>query len=447
MEENRMEENKEVRERTESSSPVGLSGRMEAPAEGKKQKNGKNHGFLKGFLAGAALTLLLVGGIWGTLNILNLIPRIFSEPGEAGTTLSEDKDEVSEKLDKIGQWIDAYYLYSDEIDGDALVEGIYSGYAAALGDPYTEYYDEDETKELLETTSGRFSGVGATLTQNLTTGEIVITGVYKDSPAAEAGVKEGDVVYQVDEHAIGDESLTEVVSWIKGEKGTAVTLYVLRNGEELELTAIRDEIEAQTVEYEMKEGQVGYIAVSEFDDVTYEQFKNALEDLESQGMEGLVIDLRSNPGGNLDTVTDMLKLILPEGTIVSTKDKYGNEEVISCDGEHEFTKPLAVLVNQYSASASEIFTGAVQDYGVGTIVGMTTYGKGVVQQLIDLQDGTYLKLTIAEYYTPSGRSINLTGITPDIEVEYEADETNPDADNQLDKALEVVQEQIAEETK
>ena len=166
------------------------------------------------------------------------------------------------------------------------------------------------------------------------------------------------------------------------------------------MTATRDVIEIQTVDYEMKDGEIGYIRVSEFDEVTYDQFKNALDDLESQGMQGLVIDLRNNPGGNLSTVTDMLKLLLPEGTIVSTKDKTEIPEEIICDGANEFTKPLAVLVNQYSASASEIFSGAIQDYGIGQIVGMTTYGKGVVQRLIDLGDGTCLKLTVAEYYTP-----------------------------------------------
>ena len=194
------------------------------------------------------------------------------------------------------------------------------------------------------------------------------------------------------------------------------------------------------MDYEMKDGEIGYIRVSEFDEVTYDQFKNALDDLESQGMQGLVIDLRNNPGGNLSTVTDMLKLLLPEGTIVSTKDKNGNTEEITCDGSNEFTKPLAVLVNQYSASASEIFSGAIQDYGIGQIVGMTTYGKGVVQRLIDLGDGTCLKLTVAEYYTPSGRSINGTGVTPDVEVEYEYNENDPEADNQLEKALEVVRD-------
>ena len=167
-------------------------------------------------------------------------------------------------------------------------------------------------------------------------------------------MKSGDILYKVDEHETAGYELDTVVSWIKGEKGTSVVLHVLRDGKEVEVTAVRDKIEVQTVAYEMKEDQIGYIAVSEFDSVTYHQFETALEDLEKQGMKGLVIDLRNNPGGNFDTVTDMLKLLLPEGVIVSTKDKEGNVEEVTCDGANEFDKPLAVLVNQYSASASEI---------------------------------------------------------------------------------------------
>ena len=300
------------------------------------------------------------------------------------------------------------------------------------------YYDEEETQALLETTSGEFSGIGATMSKNTASEEITVVNVYKDSPADKAGLKDGDILYQVDGKDTAGQELDTVVSWIKGEKGTDVSLSVIRDGEEITTVATRDVIQVQTVEYEMKENSIGYIMVSEFDDVTYEQFKEALADLEAQGMAGLIIDLRSNPGGNLITVTDMLKLLLPEGIIVSTKDKYGNVEEITCDGKNEFTKPLAVLVNQYSASASEIFAGAVQDYGTGQIVGITTYGKGVVQQLMDLRDGTYLKLTIAEYYTPSGRSINGEGVTPDVEVEYEYNADDPQADNQLEKALEVI---------
>lgn len=399
----------------------------------------KDHRFAFGVLAGVIAAAVVGAGIWGVGRVMHFLP------GQSSYTTGQVSEaDVQDKLDTLNTLIENYYLYEDEIDQETLIEGIYSGYASALGDPYTEYYDEEETKTLFESTSGEFSGVGATLTQDVQSGEITIVNVYEDSPAEKAGLKSGDILYQVDEKSASGETLDTVVSWIKGEKGTEVVLHVYRDGEELELTATRDIIEAQTVEYEMKADQIGYIRVSEFDTVTYDQFEKALNELEADGMQGLVIDLRNNPGGNLSTVTDMLKLLLPEGTIVSTKDKYGNTDEITCDGSHEFTKPLAVLVNQYSASASEIFSGAIQDYGIGQIVGMTTYGKGVVQQLMDLGDGTCLKMTIAEYYTPSGRSINGTGVEPDVEVKYEYDEGNPDADNQLDKALETVKSELGQ---
>ena len=189
----------------------------------------------------------------------------------------------------------------------------------------------------------------------------------------------------------------------------------------------------------MKEDKIRCNSVQGFEDVTYDEFKAALEEHEAQGMEGLVIDLRHNPGGNLDTVVEMLKLILPEGRIVSIKDKYGNEETYDCDGKHEFQKPLAVLVNGYSASASEIFAGAVKDYGIGTLVGTTTYGKGIVQELFSLEDDTMITITTAEYFTPSGEKIHKKGIQPDVEVEYTYDAANPTSANQLQKALDVVQ--------
>ena len=395
--------------------------------------------FSAGVLTGVLAAVLIMCSVWGVRQVISNIR------GGDYTSENVSESDVDDKLDLISSLIEDYYLYEDDIDKEDLIDGIYSGYAGALGDPYTEYYDEEETEALYESTSGEFSGIGATMSQSLDSGEITISNVYEDFPADKAGMKSGDIIYKVDGRSVSGQDLETVVSWIKGERGTDVVIHVLRNGEELELTATRDIIEVQTVSHEMKDGQIGYILISEFDSVTYDQFVAALDDLESQGMQGLVIDLRGNPGGNLTTVTDMLKLLLPEGTIVSTKDKYGNTEEITCDGKHEFTKPLAVLVNQYSASAAEIFSGAIQDYGTGTIVGMTTYGKGVVQQLMDLGDRTCLKVTIAEYYTPSGRSINGTGVTPDVEVEYEYDENNPEADNQLDRALEVVREELEQE--
>lgn len=392
--------------------------------------------FIKGALYGALIMLFVVafgGCAWRAVEKK-------AQPKESSAVQAESDDQTKQKLKLIGELIDSQYLYTDEIDEGALQDGIYSGYVSALGDPYTVYYDEEQTNDLLESTSGEYSGVGAVLSQDYKTGLVTVMGVYKDSPAQEAGLKEGDILYQVDDQEIGEEDLTEVVTWIKGEEGTEVVLHVYRGekNEAVECKAIRRKIEVQTVEYEMKAGNTGYIRITEFDTVTYDQFKNALADLENQGMTGLVIDLRSNPGGNLDTTVDMLKLILPKGTIVSTKDKYGEEVEYTNEEDHEFKKPLAVLVNQYSASASEIFSGAVQDYGVGKIVGMTTFGKGIVQQIFDLKDGTSLKVTISEYFTPNGRSIHKKGITPDVEVEYQADPENEEADNQLEKALEVV---------
>lgn len=392
--------------------------------------------FLKGALFGALTMLLIIAAGAGIWKASVSISKMLSS--SAGTA-AEDSDE---KLKIIREIIDENYLYEDEIDEDALTESMYAGYVSGLGDPYTVYYTAEETAEMYESVSGEFSGVGAQLSQNYETYQVVITKVFKGSPAEEAGLKEGDILYKVDEREIQDEDLTEIVTWIKGEEGTQVKLGIIRDGKELELTAVRRKIEVPTVEYEMKAEQIGYIAISEFDTVTYDQFKNALDDLESQGMKGLVIDLRGNLGGSLDTVVNMLNLILPKGVVVSTKDRDGNTEEYTCEGRHEFTKPMAVLVNQYSASASEIFAGAVQDYGTGEIVGVTTYGKGVVQQIIGLNDGSSVKVTISEYFTPSGRSINGEGVTPDVEVEYEQDEENPDADNQLDKALEVIREKM-----
>ena len=393
--------------------------------------------FGAGFAAGALSVLLIGICAWGAIGILR---GGFPFGTYASGQVSEN--DVSAKLDLLNSLIDQYYLYEGEVDEDALAEGIYSGYTAALGDPYTEYYDREETAALMESTSGEFSGIGATMTQNTDGPGAVITAVYEGSPAAEAGLQAGDVISKVDGNDVSGMDLDSIVSLIKGEKGTEVKITVLRYGQEIETTAVRDIIQMQTVDSVMLDDQVGYISVSEFDDVTYDQFKSALDSLEAQGMAGLVIDLRNNPGGNLDTVTDMLKLLLPEGPIVSITDKNGDTEEITCDGSNEFTKPLAVLVNQYSASASEVFCGAVQDYGIGSIVGVTTFGKGVVQQLMDLGDGTCLKVTIAEYYTPSGRSINGIGVEPDVEVEYVYDAENPEADNQLETAAETVRGEL-----
>lgn len=389
--------------------------------DGKNSMKAKKN-FLQGALFGALIMLCGTGVV------------------SCGIRLSEDASS-EEKLSVLKGLIDENYI--GDVDEEALEEGIYKGYIQGLEDPYSVYYNEEETKDLYETTEGEYSGIGAVLSQDLESGVITLVQIYEGSPAAKAGLKDNDILTKVGDIEVTGMDLSEVVTYIKGEKGTDVDLTVLRgeDAEEITVTATRDTVEAQTVKYEMLEGQTGYLSVSEFDSVTYAQYEEALNELTDQGMTGLIVDLRNNPGGNLNTVCEMLDLVLPKGTIVYTEDKDGKRETAASDDEHQINVPMVVLVNGNSASASEIYAGAIQDYGIGKIVGTQTYGKGVVQQIFDLGDGTSVKLTIAEYFTPNGRNIDGEGITPDVEVEYEADENNPEADNQLEKALEVMKEE------
>ncbi len=352
------------------------------------------------------------------------------------------KEETLDKLAKMRAIINTSYLY--EVNDEDLEQGVYAGYIEGLDEPYSVYYDEEATQALMENTSGEYEGIGAVLSQNMETGLITVLRVYPDSPAEKGGMEEGDILYKVGDMEVTGEDLSEVVTYIKGEKGTEVELTVYRgeNYDEITLTLVRDTVQAVTVEYEMMDDGIGYLALSEFDTVSYEQYKEALDALEAEGMQGLIVDLRNNPGGNLSTVCEIVDLMIPKGLIVYTEDKNGNRQEYSSDGNHQFTKPLVVLVNGNSASASEIYAGAIQDYNAGKIVGTQTYGKGVVQQLFDLGDGTSMKLTVSEYYTPNGRNIQDVGITPDVEVAYEADENDPEADNQLDTAVSVLQEMI-----
>ena len=378
----------------------------------------------------------LQGALFGALIVLSGAGIV-----SCGVRLSKDASS-EEKVEALKKLIDEKYM--GEVDEDALKEGLYKGYLQGLDDPYSVYYDEEETKELYETTEGEYSGIGAVLSQDLKSGVITLVQIYEDSPADKAGLKDEDILTKVGTLDVTGMDLSEVVTYIKGEKGTEVELTVLRgeDADEVTVTAVRDTVEAQTVEYEMLEDQIGYLAVSEFDSVTYGQYEEALEALSDHGMEGLLVDLRNNPGGNLNTVCDMLDLVLPEGTIVYMEDKEGKRQTYSSDDAHQLDVPMAVLVNGNSASASEIYAGAIQDHEAGTIVGTQTYGKGVVQQIFDLGDGTSVKLTIAEYFTPKGRSINGEGVTPDLEVEYEPDEKDPEADNQLEAAAEAVKQAV-----
>lgn len=384
-------------------------------------------GFIKGALTGALLTLLVVS--LAACGLQHINEGIVSSDTET-------------KLSYLKKLIDETYLH--DIKEKDLNEGIYKGYVEGLGDQYSAYYDKKETKELTESLDGSFSGIGAVMTQDASSGVITITRVYDDSPAKKAGIKTGDILYRVEEKTVTGNDLDKVVSWIKGKKGTKVNLTLLRgtNSDKIKVTATRDVINVETVKYKVLENQIGYISISEFDSVTGAQFAKALKQLQKKNIEGLVVDLRNNPGGSLSTVCDILDSILPKGLIVYTKDKNGKKEEYTSDEKHRLNLPMSVLVNGQSASASEIFAGAVQDYGKAEIIGTQTYGKGVVQNLFDLKDGTCVKLTTSEYFTPKGRSIDGKGITPDVKIEYKYNAKDPKADNQLDKAVSVVKDKI-----
>ena len=384
-------------------------------------------GFIKGALAGALLTLLVVS--LAACGLQHINEGIISSDTET-------------KLSYLKKLIDETYLH--DVKEKDLNEGIYKGYVEGLGDQYSAYYDKKETKKLTESLDGSFSGIGAVMTQDASSGVITITRVYDDSPAKKAGIKTGDILYRVEEKTVTGKDLDKVVSWIKGKKGTKVNLTLLRgtNSDKIKVTATRDVINVETVKYKVLENQIGYISISEFDSVTGAQFAKALKQLQKKNLEGLVVDLRNNPGGSLSTVCDILDSILPKGLIVYTKDKNGKKEEYTSDEKHRLNLPMSVLVNGQSASASEIFAGAVQDYGKAEIIGTQTYGKGVVQNLFDLKDGTCVKLTTSEYFTPKGRNIDGKGITPDVKIEYKYNAKDPKADNQLDKAVSVVKDKI-----
>lgn len=402
------------------------------------EMNGKKQ-FWKGIAAGFVLTLILVetavaGGKW-----LEERKKTASETSRAELT----DERIDEKLEEIETLINTYYL--DEIDSEQVESYLYKGAVAGLGDLYSAYYTQEEYQSLLESTNGSYCGIGVEITQSMTTGVVSVTRVFEGTPAMEAGLLPGDKIYQIGGREATGEDLTKIVTWIKGEEHTTVTVSVLREGEDdyLEFEVERKIIEVPTVEYEMLENQIGYIALSGFEDVTANQFLQALDALENQGMEALIVDLRNNGGGLVSCVCTILDRLLPEGLIVYTEDKYGKREELFSDAEHFFDKPLAVLVNENSASASEIFAGAIKDYGIGTLVGTTTYGKGIVQKIYPLKDGTAVKLTVSKYYTPNGKNIHGIGIEPDVEVELEEElkkETviPKEEDNQLQKAVEIL---------
>lgn len=389
----------------------------------------KHKEYAAGVLTGVLVVALAVGGVK------------FVQQRQYNGVLS-DSSHV-QKIEYLEKMIDQEYL--GEVDNAEMAEGIYAGLVYGLGDVYSRYYTADEYAQETASTDGAYAGIGVSIQKNKN-GGVQIAECYEGGPGAEAGLQTGDVITAINDTDVTDMELSDVVSLIRENKDNTIVLTVFRENEEKsrEISVDVTDVELPSVFGEMLDKKTGYIQITQFTGVTPQQYKDMFAELKDKGMERLVIDLRDNPGGLLTSVCDILREILPEGLIVYTEDKYGNREEETCDGKHQLDMPLAVLVNENSASASEIFAGAVQDHEVGTIVGTTTYGKGVVQELRQLSDGSAVKLTVSNYYTPNGNSINKVGIKPDVEVKLASellnkDEITHEEDNQLQKALNVIE--------
>lgn len=390
--------------------------------------------FFTGILSGITLIMAVILALLLTGNArLTLFPV----GGESSRVLER---EIGKKTSIIREYIDRYYL--DEIDGKAMADSVYKGIVNGLGDTYAAYYTADEYKDITEKSSGTYCGIGAYVSADPDTGNIVIVKPMEGGPAEKAGIKAGDIIYYVNGEDVSGQDLTTVLSKVKGEDGTKVDLKVWREGESsyLDIQVTRKIIEEDTVSSRMLAGNTGYIKVTGFEEVTCKQFESAVDTLEKGGMKALVIDLRDNGGGLLTSTVKMLDRLLPKGLLVYTKNKEGVAEEYYAEDDKCVKVPIAVLVNGHSASASEVFSGALQDEGVAKLVGTQTFGKGIVQTIFNLEDGTALKMTTSKYYTPKGRNIHKTGLAPDIEVELDENTLAKDGeefaiDNQMQAAL------------
>ena len=421
--------------------------------EDKETSNNKKNKGLGNFFIGLAtgvictVVVIIIGIVGLALFVVDYISTADKNylMMNAGLTQSEnieDLEDIQDKMEYIQEIIDAYYYY--DVDMDAMADGVFAGMLASLEDPYSVYYDKEAFTALMESTSGTYCGIGVVVSQNVETMEITVVNPYEGCPGYEAGMQPGDIIIGADDVDFTGLDINEAVSYIKGEEGTTVIIHIKRGDEVLDLEVTRRQIDIPTVDYEKLEGDIAYIAISSFDSVTYDQFKKALDEAKADGCVGYIFDVRDNGGGLYDTVVDMLDDLLPAGKLVYTEDKYGTKEIEYSD-DGFLDAPMAVLINGNSASASEVFAGAIQDYEAGKLIGTTSFGKGIVQSILSLGDGTAVKVTISSYFTPNGRNIHGEGITPDIEVELPQEEEAYDNgylkreyDTQLQKAIEYI---------
>lgn len=409
---------------------------------------GKKKGMGRGILYGVAGTLL-VGTLLTTAvcKVAGVKILMTGETGNSGGSSSVLDEKTVGKLQELKAYTDMYYY--DEVDETALHDGLYEGFISGLGDKYSVYYNAADFAEMQIDTTGQYYGIGAGLRQDPDTMVVSISKVYEGTPSETAGLLADDVIISVDGTDATSMEVSELVQLIRGEEGTTVHLEVYRSAtnEYLSFDVERANVTLPSISHEMLDNGIGYIYIDGFEKETALQFEKAMADLENQGLNALIIDVRYNGGGLVSAVVQILDDILPEGMVVYTEDKNGNRQEYFSSGDTHMDYPLAVLINGDSASASEILAGAIKDYEYGTLIGTTTFGKGIVQSIFPLEDGDAVKLTTAKYFTPKGNYIHGVGIEPDIELEYEY--LNPEGteyeiqyDNQLQKAIEVLTEEM-----
>ncbi len=413
-----------------------------------KKKWGFGHGFGFGILTGGILLLVALGIILMLYSRFSSQHVVIGDHGAQTVQMTDILDEETvERLDELTEYMDVYFYegYDTDVVQDSLCKGLIDG----LGDPYSVYYTEEEYEEMQIDTTGEYYGIGAGLTQDPNTMEVTVNKIYSGTPSEEAGLKEKDIILYVDDIEATSMELTELVQNIRGEEGTSVFIQVYRPSTDkiLEFDVERRNVELPSVEGKMLSNNIGYIEILEFQTNTATQFKTLLEELESQDMEGLIVDVRANPGGTVNSVVSILDILLPEGIVMYMEDKYGDRDNFYSDSSC-VDYPIVVLMDENSASASEIFAGAIKDYNYGTLVGKTTFGKGIVQSVFPIDDGGALKITTARYFTPNGSYIHGVGIEPDIEIDYEYsgpedEEYDMQYDSQVQKAIEVMNEELS----
>ena len=350
-------------------------------------------------------------------------------------TLIELQEKYS-KIEELKDYISSnYYL---PVDDSTFEEAMIKGMFESLKDPYSVYFNKKEFKDFNEQTSGKYAGIGVYVTIN-DDNLIEVISPIEGTPSERAGLKPKDKIIKVNGMDVSKENYQEAIDIMKGEPGTDVTITIARNGiDPFDVVITREIITIKAVTSKVLEGNIGYIRIKSFDTSSHDEFKEHLNKLNDMGIKGLIIDLRNNPGGSLYSVDKIADMLLGEQIIVYTEDRGGHKEYYNSDPK-KVNLPIAVLVNGGSASASEILTGAIKDSNSGIIIGTQTYGKGVVQTVNSLDDGTGFKLTTSQYFTPNGNNINKVGITPDIVIEFDE---NAEDDNQLNKAIEVIKEKI-----